>query len=109
MSEEKLRDFLKRGRDWARMKTSVPGVFVLKLPSSKYSPSRLAIEVNPADSAGNPTKRRGIMIRSGDELEIIKGILIDEKLSKLQGLIESINPSAEEGKRWKEDEVIEIQ
>lgn len=107
MSEDKLKDFLKKGKDWARGKTSIPGVFVLKLPTSKYSQTRLAIEVNPADDAGNPTKKRGIMIRSGEELEVFKKILLDDKLPKLQKLIESINPT-EEGKRWKENEVIEI-
>lgn len=108
MSEDKLKDFLKKGKDWARVKTSIPGVFVLKLPTSKYSQSRLAIEVNPADDAGNPTKKRGIMIRSSEELEVFKKILLDEKLPKLQNQIESINPTTEEGKRWKENEVIEI-
>ena len=32
MSEEKITGFLKTGKDWARLKTTVPGVFVLKLP-----------------------------------------------------------------------------
>jgi len=108
MTEDKLRDFFNKGRDWGRMKTNIPGVFVLKLPSSKYSPSRLAIEVNPADSSGNPTKKRGILIRSEEELEEFKKILTDEKLPKLQSLLDSINPEMEGGKRWKEEGVLEI-
>jgi hypothetical protein len=31
--EEKLAAFLKTGPDWGRFKTSVPGVFVLKMPA----------------------------------------------------------------------------
>lgn len=47
MSEEKLADFLQNGKDWSRVRTSVPGVFVLKLPAYRGSPTRLAVELNP--------------------------------------------------------------
>jgi hypothetical protein len=30
---EKLASFLKSGEDWSRLKTSVSGVFVLKMPA----------------------------------------------------------------------------
>jgi len=59
---EKLSDFLENGKDWGKLKTTVPGVFVLKLPPYKSSPERLAVEINPVDASGNPTKRRGLII-----------------------------------------------
>ncbi len=57
--EESLTEFLEDGDDWERKKTSVDGVFILKLPEYKGNPPRLAIELNPTDSSGNPTKKRG--------------------------------------------------
>jgi len=59
MSEDKLTSFLKKGSDWARMKTTVPGIFVLKLPVYKGLPAKLAIELNPVDESGSSTKKRG--------------------------------------------------
>ena len=56
--------FLKTGSDWGRLKTSVPGIFVLKMPAYKSSPARLAIELNPTDGSGSPTKKRGLVLRS---------------------------------------------
>jgi len=68
LSEEKLTEFLKNGKDWSRMRTSVEGVFVLKLPAYKGSPSRLAVELNPVGEDGSPKKRRGLVLRSTAEL-----------------------------------------
>ena len=48
------------GLGLGRLKTSVPGVFVLKMPAYKTSPARLAIELNPTDESGAPTKKRGL-------------------------------------------------
>jgi len=108
MSEDKLADFLEAGKDWGRMKTSVPGVFVVKLPASRSSPARLAVEVNPVDASGNPTKRRGLFIRSGDELESFKEILNEERLSKLLGMLDSVNPTVEGQRRGKGEDFIEL-
>jgi len=56
MSEDKLLSFLKTGSDWGRLKTTVPGVFILKLPAYRGSPARLAVELNPVDDSGSPIK-----------------------------------------------------
>lgn len=109
MSEEKLAGFLKTGKDWERLRTSVPGVFVLKLPPYRGAATRLVVEVNPVDEAGSPTKRRGLVLRSAAELEEFQKIFRDEKLSKLLSLVDSVNPKVEAGKRKKgEEEVIEL-
>ena len=109
MSEEKLADFLKTGKDWARTRTSVPGVFVLKLPPYKSSPARLVAEVNPVDDTGNPKKRRGLVLRSSSELEEFKEIFQDEKLPKLLNMIDKVNPEVKAGRvRKGEEEVIEL-
>ena len=80
MSEEKLTDFLKTGKEWTRMRTSVPGVFVLKLPPYKSSPTRLVAELNPVDETERPKKRRGLILRSSSELRFQRTIPVREAL-----------------------------
>jgi hypothetical protein len=108
LSEEKLADFLKIGKDWSRMRTSVPSVFVVKLPPYRSSPARLVVELNPVDESGTPKKRRGLILRSAAELEEFKVLFSDEKLPKLLSMIDSVNPKFEGGKRRKEEGVIEL-
>ncbi len=108
MSEDKLADFLKAGKDWSRIKTSVPGVFVVKLPPYRGSTARLVVELNPVDEAGSPKKRRGLILRSSAELEEFKILFGDEKLPKLLGMIDSVNPKVEAGRRRKEEGVLEL-
>ena len=106
MSEEKLASFLKTGKDWSRLVTSVPGVFVLKLPIYRRSPTRLAVELNPVDDAGKPKKRRGLVLRSSVELEDFKELFQYDKLSKLTGMLDSVNPEA--ARRRRGEEVLEL-
>jgi len=108
MSEEKLEDFLRTGSDWEKLKTSVPGVFIQKLPPYRSSPARLAVEINPVDASGNPTKRRGLLLRYTDEYEAFKEILTDEKLPRLLEMLENVNPGQGRGAKKKGDDVIEI-
>lgn len=108
MSEGKLAEFLKSGKDWSRLRTSLPGVFVLKLPAYKGSPSRLAIELNPVGEDGAPKKRRGLVLRSKAELEDFKQLFQYDKLSKLMEMLEAVNPKVEAGRRVKGEEFIEL-
>jgi len=108
LSEEKLSDFLKTGKDWSRMRTSVPGIYVVKLPPYRNAPTRIVVELNPVDETGTPRKRRGLVLRSTGELEDFKELFGDEKLPKLLGMIDSLNPKVEGEKRRKEEGVIEL-
>ena len=103
---ERLRELLEKGRDWERRSTVIPGVFVIKLPESRGRPASLAVEVNPLDSLGRPTKKRPLLIRSLEELKAFRELLNNEKLEKLLKMIERVNPttSKEEG----EEEVIDV-
>lgn len=103
---ERLEDFLKNGKDWGRLKTNVPGIFVLKLPSYRGSPGRLAVELNPVDELGRPTKRRGLLLRSSPEMEEFKELLQPEKLTKLLEMIDAINPKTQTAKQ--DQDLIEI-
>ncbi len=104
MSEEKLSQFLEEGADWAKVKTTVPGVFVMKMPGTKSRAPSLSVEINPVDVGGSPTKRRGLIIRTVDELLDFKDILGNEKVETLLEMLEDVNPDT--GKRSKD--VIEI-
>jgi hypothetical protein len=108
--EEKLASFLKTGPDWGRFKTSVPGVFVLKMPAYKSSPTRLAVELNPVDGSGAATKKRGLVLRSKEELEEFRELFQFDKLTPLLQGVDSVNPktaSRSTGAKQGED-VLEI-
>jgi len=75
LSEDRLVEFLRSGKDWGRLRTSVPGVFVLKLPAYKGSPSRLAIELNPVGEDGlleavNPKAEAGKRGKGEEVIEL---------------------------------------
>ena len=101
-------DFLKTGKDWSRLRTSVQGVFVLKLPAYRSSPTRLAVELNPVDEGGNPKRRRGLILRFSDDLEDFKGLFQYDKLSKLLASLDSFNPKVGAERRRKGEEVLEL-
>ena len=105
--ENKLVDFLNSGRDWEKKATSIPGVFVLKLPPFKGAPTRLAVELNPVDSTGRPMKKRGVLLKSTEDFDEVMKILNDERLSKLLKNVDSVNPKRESKGEDKPD-IIEI-
>jgi len=92
--ESKLADFLKSGRDWERKPTTVPGVFVLKMPPFRGTPARLAVELNPVDDLGRPTKKRGVLLRSSEELAEYKKLLEDGRLASLLKNVDALSPRA---------------
>ena len=106
---DKLATFLKSGADWSRLKTSIPGVFVLKMPPYRNSPARLAVELNPVDATGSPTKRRGLILRTKQELDEFKELFQFEKLLPLVTGVESVNPEVKKSTVAKPGEdVLEI-
>jgi hypothetical protein len=108
MSQERIEEFLRTGSDWEKLKTSVPGVFIQKLPPYRSSPARLAVEINPVDASGNTTKRRGLLVRFHAEYEAFKEILNDDRLPKLLELLDGVNPTSGRGGLKRSDDVIEI-
>ena len=94
--DERLTQFLEEARDWEKRTTSIPGLFLLKLPGLKGNPSSIAIEINPVDALGSPTKKRGVVIRSAAELEWIMDISSNPKAAELIGKIDKVNPQRKE-------------
>jgi hypothetical protein len=109
-TDQRLTHFLKKGKDWERKATSIPGIFLLRLPGlrSNIAPS-LAIEINPVDSSGSATKKRGVVIRSSSELEQINKLLSNPKLAQLAKSMDEVNPDVRRGPpTTKESVVFEI-
>jgi hypothetical protein len=64
--QQETSSILKRRPNWEKRATNIQGVFLLKLPTSKQSPSSVAIEINPINaSTGLGIKKRGIIVRAG--------------------------------------------
>ena len=105
--ESRLADFLKSGKDWERKPTTVPGVFVLKMPPFRGIPARLAVELNPVDDVGRPTKRRGVILRSSEELAEYRKLMSDERLTSLLKSVDELAPKPVKKEEPKTD-VIEI-
>jgi hypothetical protein len=108
MVDERLTQFLSQGNDWERKVTSIPGVFLLKLPTFKSRPESIVIEVNPVDPSGSPTKKRGIIIRSSSELEQIRNILTNVKLEQLAKSIDEVNPEVKTSTAKDSSDVFQI-
>ncbi len=106
-TDNRLNQFLKNGKDWEKKATSIPGVFLLKLPFFKRRPAALAIEVNPVGASGAVTKKRGVVVRSSKELEEINKLLSHPKIAELSKLIDQVNPKATEN-AGSENTVFEI-
>ena len=58
--DERLAQFLKDPRDWEKEATSIPGLFLLKLPGLS-SNHHLSLEINPIDSSGLLLKREELL------------------------------------------------
>jgi hypothetical protein len=105
---QSLRRFLEGGKDWERKPTSIPGIFIMKLPGYRKTPSKLAAEVNPVDSYGNPTKKRGVLIRDTAELESYRKLFTTPKLATLVEALERVNPSGQRRGEAGRPDVIEL-
>jgi hypothetical protein len=91
--EASMRDMLKHGRKFERMRTDEPGIFVRKIPQSKDEPAYLAIEINPVDEKGYPIHKIGVIIRSQSDLDVIREILSQKRVDEVLRAIKRVNES----------------
>ncbi|MFW9800502.1 MAG: hypothetical protein ACFFD9_08700 [Candidatus Thorarchaeota archaeon] len=89
--EESLRDMLKHGRKFERLRTAEPGIFIRKIPRSKNEPAYLAVEINPIGQSGNPMNKIGVIIRSQDQLDAIRAILSQRKVDEILQTLEKVS------------------
>jgi hypothetical protein len=93
MVDNRLTDFLNNGKDWERKQTNVPGVFLLKLPAFRSRPACIAIEIDAMGrGGGGGSRRRGLIIRSKEEIEQLSNILNNDKVIELIPAVEKVNP-----------------
>ena len=93
-----LATLLTNGSDWDVVKTSVDGVYVQKMPASKSKIASLCVMVNPPDNKGEPSKRRGLYIRTAEDIEFYKTAFGNAKMVSALGVVAEANgtPEAEE-------------
>ena len=111
MTEEpnnRLKQFLNERRNWERKATNIPGVYLFRLPASKGRPASLAIEINPIDSYGSITKKRGVVIRSASELDEVSRLLSNSKVGELSTKIDEVNPKREATTGKSGSDILEI-
>ena len=88
--EAQLKDLLKHGRKFERMRTDHPGIFVRKIPQARGEPAYLAVEINPLDEKGYPVHDIGVVIRSKTELDDIRTILSSSEVDTVLEAIKRI-------------------
>ncbi|MFW9804880.1 MAG: hypothetical protein ACFFFC_19645 [Candidatus Thorarchaeota archaeon] len=81
--DESLKDMLKHGRKFERLRTAEPGIFIRKIPHVREEPAYLAVEINPIGQSGNPMYKIGALIRCQNELDAIRAILSQEKVDEI--------------------------
>ena len=108
--DNRLTDFLNEGKDWERKQTNVPGVFLLKLPAFRSRPACIAIEVDVLGrgGGGGANRRRGLIIRSKEEMEQLSNILTNGKVIELASAVEKVNPVQTNTSSTMDSEVFEI-
>lgn len=90
--QAQLKAHLKNGKDWEKMETPIPGVFVVKVPQTKTRPALLFLEVNPLKSDGKPLKRKGLFIGTKEIYIAFKEALEEDAIFTLIQNIEAVNP-----------------
>ena len=107
--DNRLRDFLNEGKDWERKQTNIPGVFLLKLPAFRSRPACIAIEIDALGrGGGGGNRRRGLIIRSKEEIEQLSNILTNDKVNELASAVEKVNPVQTNTSSTMDSDVFEI-
>ena len=90
--DKRLIEFLENGKDWERKQTNIPGVFLIRLPQFRSRPACIGVELDALNRGGGGNRRRGIILRTSEELQQLLDIVRNKKLSELTSSIEKVNP-----------------
>ncbi len=88
---EQLREHLENGRDWEKMDTPIPGVYIVKIPATKKRPAILQLEINPLNENGMPIKRKGLFIGNKDTLIRYVEAINEDRSYLLMKYLEVVN------------------
>jgi hypothetical protein len=104
---ERLKKYGKDMADWEKMRTSVAGVSIVKLPS-KGDDLNFGLEINPVNKEGNPVKRKGLYITSLDQWEAFKELFVNPKAFDLITNIDELRKERTSESPEESGEVFEI-
>ena len=90
--DKRLIEFLENGKDWERKQTNIPGVFLIRLPQFRSRPACIGVELDALNRGGGGNRRRGIILRTSEDLQQLLDIVTNKKLSELTSSIEKVNP-----------------
>lgn len=90
--DKRLTEFLEKGKDWERKQTNIPGVFLIRLPQFRSRPACIGVELDALNRGGGGNRRRGIILRTNEELQQLLDIVTNKKLIELTSSIEKVNP-----------------
>ncbi|MCY3412215.1 MAG: hypothetical protein INQ03_11330 [Candidatus Heimdallarchaeota archaeon] len=91
----KLKEFLDSADDWAKLEAG-NGVYVIKMPGKGRFKTKLGIEIVPINDEGKPTKKKGLLITSAEQLNSFISIFSDATLPVLMENLENINETIEQ-------------
>ena len=83
---------MENGKDWERKQTNIPGVFLIRLTNSGADLPALVLGLDALNRGGGGNRRRGIILRTSEELQQLLDIVSNKKLSELTSSIEKVNP-----------------
>lgn len=90
--DKRLVEFLENGKDWERKQTNVPVIFLLRLPQFRSRPACIAVELDVLNRGGGSSRRRGIILRTSEELKQLLDIVTNKKITELTSSVEKVNP-----------------
>ena len=77
--------------EWEKKKTSIPGIFLVRLPGDKL---RVMLEFNPPDASGGPSKRKGLYFGDRATVEAARKAFPDKRLDDLIAAVEKLSSRA---------------
>lgn len=101
---EDLQKAMVHADDWEKRKTSIPGIFLVKMPDKEL---RVRLEFNPPDDAGNPTKRKGLYFDDAETVQAARKAFSDGRLEDLVTAVQKLNGTTKR-KPAGDEEVFEI-
>jgi hypothetical protein len=90
--DNRLMEFLQNGKDWERKQTNIPGIFLIRLPQFRSRSACIGVELDVLNRGGGGSRRRGIILRTQEELEQLLEVINNKKLLELTSLIQKVNP-----------------
>ena len=88
---ENLKQELKLAENWEHLGTSIPGIFVVRLPGPAL---QLKLEFNPPKEDGVGSKRRGLYFEDHETLAAARVAFPDKRLDDLVDAVIEVNGEA---------------